>query len=179
MKYQKQLDAIKSGEKDRAWLASIKEKAEGLVAKGDAEAKLILDAIDDAQPSDRFYVFMGFCPDANLDNRLDREWKEEGICYYEDTSQEGQMDTFCSLHIGDKIILKKQNINKQIMTLHGHGRIVGIDRSNELPVMKMNWSDQEEIIEIPLMGMTRTVGKKTLEEIQGVVPEYFFQWLDD
>lgn len=44
------------------------------------DAKIIIDAINLATPSDTEILFMGFCPDADIDNRLDIEWREKGIC---------------------------------------------------------------------------------------------------
>jgi hypothetical protein len=36
----------------------------------------VLDAILQAKPRDQYYLFMGFCPNAELANRLDIEWNE-------------------------------------------------------------------------------------------------------
>lgn len=78
MKYQKQIDKIESGSMTRAELVKLKENAENLVLKRDADAMFVLHAINEAKPADPYYVFMGFCPDANIENRLDTEWKERG-----------------------------------------------------------------------------------------------------
>ena len=50
------------------------------LTKGAPEAALVLDAIRQAKPRDLYCVFMGFCANADLSNRMDGKWREQGNC---------------------------------------------------------------------------------------------------
>ncbi|MCL6272333.1 hypothetical protein M3P05_20665 [Sansalvadorimonas sp. 2012CJ34-2] len=76
MKYEKVINTIMSGKKSRADLISLKIRAEERFKNGDDEAKLILNAINNATPKDSYILFMGFCPGADFNRRLDTEWKK-------------------------------------------------------------------------------------------------------
>lgn len=80
----------------------------------------LINAINLGKPTDDYVYFMGFCPNADSDNRLDIEWKEKGICtwdYYED---ELQTREFNNIWPGDLIVLKKsKNRSEHTMTVHG------------------------------------------------------------
>jgi len=179
MKYQKQLAAIESSQYTRAELHKLLTNAEAKFKAGDDDAKIIIDAINFATPSDKEILFMGFCPDANIENRLDIEWREKGICTFDWEESETQMERFQNVRVGDKIVLKKQNINRQIMELSGHGKVTSVKRNEDgLNYLVMAWSDQERIIEVPLMGCTYTVNVKAMEAIEDQMPEEFFEWLD-
>src|SRR5258707_15868065 len=81
-KYQRIIDNIRAGKHSRAGLNNMETNARRALKKGDQEAQLVLDAILQAKPRDQYYLFMGFCPNAELANRLDIEWKAQGICTY-------------------------------------------------------------------------------------------------
>ncbi len=178
MKYEKILESITSGRLSREKFAKIRRNAEAKLKDGDMDAQFVLDAINISVPSDDYILFMGFCPDADVDNRLDTEWKEKEICEFDWEESHVQMDRFARICSGDLVVLKKQNINKQTMTLHGHGRVLSIDKDKDgFRYLKMKWSDQTNNIEIPLMGCTYTVNIKSMEQVEGQVEKDFFEWL--
>jgi len=178
MKYQKQLAAITNGEYSRAKLRRLLANAEIKFKSGDNDAKIIMDAINVPTPSYTEILFMGFCPGRTIDNREDAMWREKGICTFDWEESEAQMERFQNVRVGDKIVLKKQNIKRQIMELSGHGKVTSVKRNEEgLKYLVMNWSDQERIIEVPLMGCSDTVNIKTMDVIEEQMPEEFFEWL--
>lgn len=98
-----------------------------MVSEGDKDAAQVIQAIiDEACPSELEYVFMGFCPGANVTNRQDEKWKSEGICDFLFFSSKHQADRFNKIAPGDLIILKKRKVIGKTMTLHGHGRVRAI-----------------------------------------------------
>jgi hypothetical protein len=42
----------------------------------------------------------------------------------------------------------------------------------------MNWSTQDQIIEVPLMGCNSTVDVRTIEQVEAEMPVDFFSWLN-
>jgi len=178
MKYDKIISKIQSGTMSRADLVKLKTNAENKVAAGELNADQVLKAIEKAVPADSYILFMGFCPEATIDNRLDREWKEKGICrfdYKDDPKQTERFQTICK---GDLVALKKIQEFGKTMKLFGHGRVSGIayDEHNTRYLL-MDWSDQEEIIEVPLMACNSTVDIKTIEKVEDEMPDAFFTWL--
>ena len=180
MKYQKIIDNINSGTMSREDLVGLKFNAEKKLMDGDLDAKTVLSAINMATPADSYILFMGFCPDADSDNRLDIEWKEKGICrfdYRESEFQAARFDTICA---GDLVVLKKREVFGKTMKLFGHGRVtsVAFDEKN-IRYLVINWSDQSEIIEVPLMGCNTTVDVKSIDVVKDEMPDEFWQWLID
>ena len=108
MKYQSNIDRIRNGSYTRTELIKIRTNAEAKLKKGDEDAKAVIDAIDQSTPADKTMVFMGFCPDADMENRLDIEWKEKGICTFIFLESEQQLARFNNIWPGDLIILKKR-----------------------------------------------------------------------
>jgi len=92
MKYEKILESIASGRLDREKLSKIRRNAAAKLKAGDIDAQSVIDAINVSVPSDDYILFMGFCPDADIDNRLDVEWKEKGICCFDWQESTVQMD---------------------------------------------------------------------------------------
>jgi hypothetical protein len=82
MKHQKTVDNIRRGTYSRSELIRLRRNAENLHEKGDKDAAVVISEIDIATPTDNSIVFMGFCPGADFDNRLDIEWKEKGVCTF-------------------------------------------------------------------------------------------------
>jgi hypothetical protein len=41
----------------------------------------------------------------------------------------------------------------------------------------MDWSSQEEIIEVPLMGANSTVDVRDMDSVLREMPKEFFEWL--
>ena len=178
MKYQKSIDKVKGGAMSRADLVILKRNAEEKLAQGDLDAKEVLSAINMAKPADSYVLFMGFCPDADFNNRLDIEWKEKCICRFDFPESEVQLERFNTICTGDLVVLKKIKQYGKTMTLHGYGRVKSIayDEKN-IRYLVMEWSSQEDIIEVPLMACNSTVNKKSIEAVEDEMPDEFHQWL--
>ncbi|MEY3760813.1 MAG: hypothetical protein RIR39_2304 [Pseudomonadota bacterium] len=179
MKYEKIIEHVKSGKMSRADLIKLKRNADEKYGNGDGEAKAVLDAINNSAPTDSYILFMGFCPDADFDERLDIEWKEKGICRFDYLESKVQLKRFYTICKGDLVVLKKREVFGRTMKLYGHGRVssVAYDENN-IRYLIMNWSDQENIIEVPLMGLNSTVDIKSIEAVEDEMPEEFYKWLE-
>ncbi len=179
MKYEKIIELVKSGKMSRADLVKLKRNADEKYVNGDKEAKEVLDAINNSTPADSYILFMGFCPDADFDERLDIEWKEKGICRFDYLKSKVQLDRFYTICKGDLVVLKKREQFGKTMKLYGHGRVssVAYDENN-IRYLVMKWSDQENIIEVPLMGCNSTVDIKSIESVEDEMPEEFYKWLE-
>jgi hypothetical protein len=179
MKHQNIIDRIRNGTYTRAELITLRTNAESMQKKGDADAKTVIDEIDKGSPADKTMVFMGFCPGANFENRLDIEWKANGICTFIFFESEQQVERFNNIWPGDLIILKKRHQFGKTMLLYGYGRVTGVKFDNDNNrYLEMNWSPQEEIIEVPLMGANSTVDVRTIEQVEGEMPGSFYTWLN-
>ena len=180
MRYKKQIDKIRSGKMTRDSLGKLKKNAEAKLAQGDFDVKLVIDEIDKAVPADQYILFMGFCPDADVDNRLDTEWKEKGICCFDWEESEHQMNRFHTICAGDLVILKKREVFGKTMKLYGYGRVksVAYDDKN-MRYLVMDWSDQSQVIEVPLMACNSTVDIKSIKQVEEAMPEDFWQWLGE
>ena len=152
----------------RADITKLKANAEALVAKGDKDALIILDNINFSKPTDSRILFMGFCPDADFNQRLDLKWKQEGICRFDFLVSKPQVDRWNTLCAGDLVVLKKREKIGKTMKIHGHGRIKKIAHDN----------DEIRYFEVPLMGCNSTVDIKTMETVEEEMPVLFWQWLN-
>ena len=180
MKYQKTIEKITSGSLSRSDLVNIKKNAEIKFSKGDLDAKDVLIAINNAKPIDAYILFMGFCPNADFNNRLDTEWKEKGICKFDFPESEVQVERFDTICAGDRVVLKKIESFGKTMRLFGHGRVKSVAYDeNGLRYLVMNWSPQERVIEVPLMGAFSTVNIKSIEAVEDEMPEEFWRWLEE
>lgn len=177
-KYFKIIQKIIDSNLSRSDLDSIQKNARAALVKGDADAQAVIDAIGTAVPLDKYYIFMGFCPGADFTRRQDIRWREDGVCDFFFYDSEHQIERFCSILPGDLIILKKIEKFGKTMTLFGHGRVVELlntvtgDR-----ILKMNWSNQHEVIEVPLLACNETVNVKSPSQVDGVMPQFFWDWL--
>jgi len=178
MKYEKILETISSGRLDRSKLAKIRRNAEAKLNDGDVDAQAVIDAINISVPSDDYILFMGFCPDADSNNRLDEEWKEKGICEFNWEKSTHQMTAFQEICPSDLVVLKKIEKFGKTMKIFGYGRVeaIAID-DNGLRYLKMNWSSQEQVINVPLMGCSSTVNVKSMAAVEEQMPKEFFEWL--
>lgn len=180
MKYARILDSIASGRLNRLELSKIKANAESKFAQGDHEALDVINAINVAVPSDRYVLFMGFCPDADFDNRLDMEWKEKGICRFDWDESPVQMERFHSICAGDLVVLKKREKFGKTMRLFGHGRVASLATDEDgYRYLKMQWAPQDEIVEVPLLGCNSTVDIREMDRVQAEMPDEFFRWLGE
>lgn len=178
MKYQEQILKIKSGQMRRSDLVKVRVNAQRMLLGGDKEAAQVIQAIDEACPSELEYVFMGFCPGADARNRQDEKWKKDGICEFLFYKSKHQANRFNKIAPGDLIILKKRKIFGKTMTLHGHGRVKAICfNENNQRYLKMDWSKQDRVIEVPLLGANSTIDVKSSSDINKHMPDEFFDWL--
>jgi len=180
MKYDKILESIGSGRLNREKLAKIRKNAETKLKDGDPDAQFVIDAINISVPSDDYILFMGFCPAGDASNRLDVEWKKKGVCCFEWEDSEHQMAAFQEICAGDLVVLKKVETFGKTMKVFGHGRVkaAAID-DDGFRYLKMDWSKQEQVIEVPLMGCGSTVNIKLMATVEENMPKEFFEWLDE
>ena len=180
MKYDKQIKMIRSGSMSREKMAKMRRNAERCLKEGEQDAQAVLNELDRGKPCDEKFVFMGFCPGASFENRLDTEWKNKEICTFTFTESEHQLERFHDIFREDLIILKKRQEFGKTMRLYGHGRAKSWafdDDGNRYLIM--NWSSQEEVLEVPLMGCNSTVDVKTRDYVEGQMPEEFYEWLKE
>ena len=178
MKYDKLITKISAGEMSRSELHDLRINAMVKFKAGDDEAMEVITAIDVAKPSDTYILFMGFCPDADLNNRLDVEWKAKGICTFDFHESTTQVNRFDNVNKGDLVVLKKNLDLGKSMTLHGHGRVTGVAYdAMETRYLLMNWSSQTEVITVPAIAATSTVNIKLIESVEAAMPKEFFTWL--
>lgn len=178
MKYQSTIEKIRAKQYKRAELVRMRANAASKLDQGDKDAQAVLDEIDSAQPTDDHIVFMGFCPGATLDNRLDIDWKKTGTCTFTFLDSEHQLERFNNIWPGDLIVLKKRQVFGKTMQLYGHGRVTGVKHDSQgNRYLLMNWSSQEQVIEVPLMGCNSTVDVRTIEQVEAKMPESFYTWL--
>lgn len=166
MKYIKQLQAIESGRMTREELFRLRENALSRAENGDSEARAVADAILIARPKDAYVVFMGFCPGADFARRQDIEWKQKKICTFYYLESEVQLNRFNDVWPGDLVVLKKREKFGETMSLYGHGRVTGIAYDEERRrYLEMDWSDQETVIEVPLMGANSTIDVRDMARV--------------
>lgn len=177
-KYAKVVARIKSGTMSRAELGTLRRNAQEKLLQGDEEARHVLAAMDYAVPNDEYILFMGFCPDATIAGRLDIEWKQQGICRFDWPESAHQQERFESICKGDLVVLKKREQFGKTMKLYGHGRVVALATDeNNVRYLKMNWSAQNEELEVPLLGCNSTVDIRTMQVVEAEMPVEFFHWL--
>lgn len=180
MRYAQVLERIQSGQMSRGDLVSLRDNALRKFEQGDHDARQVLDAINLAKPADSYVLFMGFSPDADFNNRLDIEWKAKGICRFDYLESTHQLERFNSICVGDLVILKKREKFGETMKLFGYGRVKSIayDESN-VRYLIMDWSDQSEVIEVPLMGCNSTVDVRSIQAVENEMPQEFWDWLGE
>lgn len=180
MKHQAAIDRIRANRYTRSDLKRMRTYAESKLRSGDQDAQAVLDAIDQAAPIDDYIVFMGFCPAADMSNRLDLEWKKTGTCTFSFLESERQLDRFNNIWAGDLIVLKKRQVIGKSMKLFGHGRVTGVKFDPQgKRYLLMDWAPQEQVIEVPLMGCNSTVDVKTAEQVAAEMPKQFYDWLKE
>lgn len=179
VKYQSTLNMIRSKKLSKGELRQLRENAVKRHAQGDVDAQTVLDEIDLASPADKEIVFMGFCPDADINNRLDTEWRAKDICTFQYPESEHQLARFNNIWPGDLIVLKKTQEFGKTMRLYGHGRVTGVKYTLDgVRYLEMNWSNQDSVIEVPLMGAGSTVNVKSIEQVEAEMPVDFYRWLN-
>jgi len=126
------------------------------------------------------FVFFGFCPGADFSKRLDTRWKELGICEFHYFGSATQVKRFASIVPGDLVVLKKRQVIGKTMRLYGFGLVTAIDFDEHgSRVLKVDWSKQERVIEVPLMGCNATIDIRGKERVIAEMPADFFAWLSE
>ena len=178
MKYKKAIDRVKSGRMSRDDMLKLQKNAEEKLFQGDADAKSVIDAICISKPVDDYVLFMGFCPGADINGRLDLEWKQKGICRFDYIESKSQLERFNTICKGDLVVLKKREQFGKTMKLFGHGRVNSIAYDEKgLRYLLVDWSKQDQVIEVPLMGCNSTVDIRAIEVVQQEMPNEFYLWI--
>ncbi len=127
---------------------------------------------------ERFFAFLGFCPDADFSRRRDTRWRECGICEYEVDLGSRQEGLFSRINVGDIVILKKRQIFGKTMRLYGHGQVIGVDTG---PLgrrrLSVSWHKQISVIEVPLLACNSTVNLREVSSVAATMPSAFWEWL--
>ena len=180
-RYAKTLAHIQSGLMSRDELQQLGRNAKFKADAGDLDAEAILQALANASCVDTEYVFLGFCPDAQFEKRQDIEWRQQGHCSFDFFEDKAQTVRFQRIVAGDLIILKKRHEFGKTMRLYGHGRARSSARmQGGVLRIDVQWSDQAEVIEVPLLGCNTTVDVRSLEALRAqAMPPSFFEWLQD
>ena len=144
---------------------------------GDPVAIAVLEAIATTglHTSDRKYIFMGFCPGADFQNRLDEKWMSEGICDFDFIESDQQQARFSEIMPGDTIILKKREKFGETMRLFSHGKVAEVVETGRK--LKVDWHTAAETILVPLMACNSTVDMRSPENVETAMPPEFWSWL--
>ncbi len=179
MKYQNVVDRIQAGKLTRDELREVRQKALVQQNAGDEDASTVVLAIDGAVARDSGILFMGFCPGAELKNRLDIAWKEQGVCTFNHDKDPKQVNTFMNICAGDLVVLKIAEQFGKTMALHGHGRVAALKTGADgRRYLEMVWSDQAHILSgVPMMACQSTVNLRSMEKVEAAMPPEFFDWL--
>ena len=162
----------------RTDLIKLRINADRKLASGDTKAQTVIDAINNASPTDSYILFMGFCPGGEVKNRLDLSWKGKGICRFDYFESKQQVERFNTICTGDLVVLKKTETFGKTMGLYGHWRVISISYdAGSIRYLNVDWADQSEVIVTPLMGCTSTVDIKLIEVVEDYMPEEFYDWL--
>ena len=184
MSNQTLIDKLRSGTVSRASLAGYEKNAAMAVSQGKPWPQDVLEALRQAKPQDLYYAFIAFCPNADVNSRVDGIWREQGICsidLWEAPRSKRQAADFMGIKVGDLVIMKKNQMYGATMHLCGHGRVTGI-RGATNPgtvdhVLIMDWSPQITEIEVPAMGCTATVNLRDVDRVVREMPAEFHSWL--
>lgn len=179
------IERIVSGQLSRSEFLNTRNNALKALARAKNDemrnaAQKVIDACDNyaPEPLSAYYNFMGFCPGASFDNRQDKAWREKGICDFHFYDSEVQMEEFSKQLPGDWIIMKKIQDFGKTMKLYGFGRIKRrLLDSNKVPYFEVDWNDQDEEIEVPLLGCNATVNMRALGRVEKEMPPKFWEWL--
>ena len=91
---------------------------------------------------------------------------------------EVQLERFCRICTGDLVVLKKREVFGVSMKLYGYGRVTKVCYDEEnIRYLEVDWSEQDAIIEVPLMGCNSTVDIKSMADVEAEMPDQFFEWI--
>ena len=126
-------------------------------------------------------IFFDFCPSVDFSKRR-IDGRARGIfefqCFESKVQVKG-LATFATIEIGDLIVLKKRQVIGKTMRVYGYGLVTGITKDNKgNRVLKVDWSSQEQVIEVPLMGCNATIDIRDSDKVRAEMPAKFFEWLN-
>lgn len=180
-RYASTIARIQAGQMSRDELQQLGRNARARADAGDVDAHEVLAALKHARCVELEYVFLGFCPNARLDERLDLQWREAGHCSFDFLENKVLTERFLRITPGDLLILKKRQDIGKTMRLYGHGRAASTPRQQGgILIVDVDWSAQDQVIEVPLMGCNTTIDVRSLDALrQHAMPEAFYDWLRD
>ena len=151
------------------------------ILKDDPEEVMLLIETISVPPLQEQYVFMGYCPNASLENRQDDIWIADGICEFNWVSSEKQLNDFYEIMVGDTIILKKRETFGKTMKISAHGKIIKREESriNKKLYFRVDWRVPKEFLIVPLMGCNATVNPRSIEHVDAEMSEDFWEWLKE
>ncbi len=122
-------------------------------------------------------AFIGFCPGGDFGLRRDGRWRKLGICEFDYDGSPIQTRRFASIRVGDRVILKKNQVRGKTMRLFGHGEVTAIDFTPEgRRFLRVRWHPDDSVIEVPLLGCNATVNVRNAAAVLDKMPEEFRRW---
>ena len=140
----------------------------------------LIDAIRNTfvPPLQAEYLFMGYCPGADIRRRRDEIWIKDGFCNFAFVSSQHQVNNFFKVLPGDLIILKKREKFGKTMLIHAHGKVTSLQSNKEgMMYFKVDWIQPQAPLEISLMGCNSTVNFRTLRQVEDAQTDEFWNWL--
>lgn len=171
---------VSDGKYNRAELLNLKMNAETYLSEKPEIFDLLELISNTAVPElELEYVFLGFCPGADLKRRRDTEWIKRGFIDFHFIESKSQMAKFEAIHPPDKIILKKRQKIGKTMIIHAFGEVThsNLDKTSGLTNHSVNWKITDDPLEVPLLGCNSTVNIRSIEQVDENMPEEFWQWL--
>jgi len=125
------------------------------------------------------YIFMGYCPERDLMNRVDIAWFAGKYCNFDYVQSQDQVDRFFNIVREDVVICKKIETFGETMRIHAWGKVTRLrdSRANNR-WLEMDWFKTDDPIIVPLMGCNSTVNVRTLEQVEKAMPPEFWKWLE-
>ena len=126
------------------------------------------------------YLFMGYCPGADIRRRRDEIWIKDGFCNFAFVSSQHQVNNFFKVLPGDLIILKKREKFGKTMLIHAHGKVTGLRLNKEgMRYLKVDWTQPQSPLEVSLMGCNSTVNFRSLRQVEDAQTDEFWKWLEE
>ena len=173
---------IKSGEVSRQEIFALHTRWE-LKLGEDSRKELISELLEVIRttyvpPLQREYLFMGYCPGADLKRRRDEIWLKDGFCNFAFLQSKHQAESFRKVRPNDLIILKKREKFGKTMLIHAWGTVQRL-RANADGArwLEVDWTGPLTPLEVPLMGCNSTVNFRSLEQVENHMPDNFWDWL--
>ena len=171
---------VSGGEMDRTQLLQMKTNAEARLKDNPRIDELLELISKTAVPSlEAEYVFMGYCPGADLSRRRDIEWIRDGFIDFHFIEDDIQHRRYNTIHPPDKIILKKREEIGVSMIIHAYGEVTesAISKSTGLTYHRVDWKIKDKPILVPLLGCNPTVNVRSITQVDEGMTQEFWDWL--